>query len=558
MADFCINCGTQLPKGVAFCPNCGAPVSSKPEQPTAAPGNMTAAAPGSVPASGPAPVGRGPAADPAKKKYFLFAGIAAAILLAAVIAMGSIASKPDVMIERSLLNTGKAMSQQGIGNLLGSAMQHGSIELNADIPSMGYYSSGSTGSFDIKLVSDAENSAGMVQVKGQVLESGEDSAALYYSPKELVLDCGSALPDVYGVDLVNLKSNLAKSILAPDSGSRYALDEDSYNAILSSLESTSKASTLPAEAGALGEKYGALFVKTMCEEGEVSKNSDSVDVGSSSIRANVVTVTLDAPALAAVMSDLNDEAQRDADLHSFFTKIAEEAHMAEGGNESVSEMVDSLFQEMDDGVSELQSESKGSDSQLTVRFYIGKSSGRLVKFSLKVKESEVNAAEATLTLGDEPGVRDDITLEYNDSVSSDGSVIYAYKIKQNTSSKYEAEFSGSIEGEMFTADIDWDKSDGNFVINMNDGGSGSDDSVTLNGTLKWENDKAEFNFTNATSGDESIDINVGFTVNGSESLPKTPKYTDLTSLDESDMEDIANTAQSAFQSFSSLSDLFDF
>lgn len=550
MADFCINCGTQLPKGVAFCPNCGAPVSSKPEQPTAAPG--------SVPASGPAPVGRGPAADPAKKKYFLFAGIAAAILLAAVIAMGSIASKPDVMIERSLLNTGKAMSQQGIGNLLGSAMQHGSIELNADIPSMGYYSSGSTGSFDIKLVSDAENSAGMVQVKGQVLESGEDSAALYYSPKELVLDCGSALPDVYGVDLVNLKSNLAKSILAPDSGSRYALDEDSYNAILSSLESTSKASTLPAEAGALGEKYGALFVKTMCEEGEVSKNSDSVDVGSSSIRANVVTVTLDAPALAAVMSDLNDEAQRDADLHSFFTKIAEEAHMAEGGNESVSEMVDSLFQEMDDGVSELQSESKGSDSQLTVRFYIGKSSGRLVKFSLKVKESGVNAAEATLTLGDEPGVRDDITLEYNDSVSSDGSVIYAYKIKQNTSSKYEAEFSGSIEGEMFTADIDWDKSDGNFVINMNDGGSGSDDSVTLNGTLKWENDKAEFNFTNATSGDESIDINVGFTVNGSESLPKTPKYTDLTSLDESDMEDIANTAQSAFQSFSSLSDLFDF
>ena len=98
----------------------------------------------------------------------------------------------------------------------------------------------------------------VVSIGARLLLNGECSADLtgYAGPEAVVLE-SSFLSKAYGVALADLAENLKGSIFAPDSGSQFALDEESYNSLLEIL-SGEILSGETAVAAVSGENAGVL------------------------------------------------------------------------------------------------------------------------------------------------------------------------------------------------------------------------------------------------------------------------------------------------------------
>lgn len=101
----------------------------------------------------------------------------------------------------------------------------------------------------------------VMSVGARLLFGGESFADLtaYVGPEAIALE-GSSLSNAYGVALADLAENLKSSIFAPDSGSQFALDEDTYNAILELLSGETALATATGvdDIGALTDAVSVL------------------------------------------------------------------------------------------------------------------------------------------------------------------------------------------------------------------------------------------------------------------------------------------------------------
>lgn len=164
-----------------------------------------------------------------------------------------------------------------------------------------------------KLTLDAENlvlgAAASMVADNQTLAN----VAAYLSPQALAVD-SIFLSDAYGaygVDLPSLAENLPTSIFAPNSGSAFALDEETYSQIMSLLsgELTSSVqaqvpsvnSDVIAEAAAvLAEVYGEIGPQLMaCLK--IESAPASVIVNGKPVQVSQVRCTADAEATVRIM-----------------------------------------------------------------------------------------------------------------------------------------------------------------------------------------------------------------------------------------------------------------
>lgn len=178
----------------------------------------------------------------------------------------------------------------------------------------------------------------------QLLLGGENYGDISLTASEQALTVESKFLDkIYGVALPTLAENLEKSIFAPNSGSAYALDEETYNEILAYLSGEMLAETMTAsqtlgfnaeELTAAMEPLVALFTQLVEQAQEYliyQTRKTDVTINGTDYAVTQVSVTADVESLTNVCNALMDGFESDTAVQS-----------------SVATLID-LFGELDEG-----------------------------------------------------------------------------------------------------------------------------------------------------------------------------------------------------------------
>lgn len=164
----------------------------------------------------------------------------------------------------------------------------------------------------------------------QLLLNGESFADLTgYASTQAVAVRSGFLDKTYGVDLATLAENLKTSIFAPDSGSQFALDEDSYNQLqallsgslqeelpdLSGLDTDALTNAIEVLGAAGAQAFDDIRNKLALESAPAT-----VSINGQNVLVSQTRITVSTEALIAFYDSLLTALEQDAELQ----KAAEE------------------------------------------------------------------------------------------------------------------------------------------------------------------------------------------------------------------------------------------
>lgn len=379
-----------------------------------------------------------------------------------------------------------------------------------------------------KLYVDAANPSaaltGTLNLGSQVVD-----AALFVTENALMLKSDALLDQVYGIDLGKLAENLPNSVFAPDSGSAYALDQET----LDSLTQTTPASaftgalTVDPQFGEALEKYVEVIVKDITDNMEMAMNSQMVNVNGEEIDTSAVTVTIPTAAMTAVVTDVLTMAADDAELKDAIANVYDQAvaaGMVEGatdatGAETVAALWESLPQAKDEAVKSLTD----SMAEVSVSMNTSKETENLI------------AASVIISMNQEPVVLSYFTNEDGSfttvEMSASGESLMAcyYIVEENTDDAYAAVFMVT-EGETEDMHIatTWNKVTGAYTFEM----ATPEQSTTVTGTIKTTDDS--ITITIETIDGQSVgDMSV--TLKANDSITAPASFTEIMTMSEEEL-----------------------
>ena len=562
--SFCKNCGIQLPDGVSFCPNCGSRLGDvTPEMPVqqevpfsaAEPSVPTgsaelpemepltrpsdAAEPFAAPEGGTFSTDAVPETAPVQKKKLGGKAVAAVIaaccavaVLAAVLAVCVFGNTPERLIAKAFSRTASDLEPKQDKDLF----ENGSVTVSADLNNWGLDAFGID---ELPLKVMMKLCFGGEDYESVQLRAESDGEALvdlsvYQDQKTVAFRCDPLLPEYYGTDLTKLKERLPNSVFAP--GGAYDIGEEFYDALMQSLEQGITENDLKQLTEVFG-RYGQLLLKAACKEGDAKKNAVELTAGTETIRTTAVTLTLDANALANVLTEVYETFIEDEELRALITKYAAIAgdNSVIGEYVSAEDVVDELYTDMlkrenfDAAMQELREE----DILLTPVFYVAKSNKHLAAFEMNVRV-DGEGGDIRLILGE-----DLRTSKYNSlQIAGDGidAELTRY-VSEDTAEAYKTKLIAKEDGEsIFTAEYKLDRTKGLFTITVDDGW----DKVEISGTQSTTDKVFELAVNKIIVGNESLTVDLRITVNRDEPAVKAPEYKDILSVSESEIDRIVS------------------
>lgn len=308
-----------------------------------------------------------------------------------------------------------------------------------------------------KLTLDAENLvlgayAGMV-AGDQTLAD----VAAYLSAQALAVD-SMFLGGAYGVDLPSLSENLATSIFAPDSGSAFALDEETYNQLLNPLLAGEVAASVQMpniNADAIQEAVTVLadvysgIGEQLIACVKIESAPASVIVNGKPIQVSQIRCTADAEASAKILELLvtplqgNDAAQ--AALAALIDEIAAASQQDLGmtGAELVQTIVSELPQMLPEVKEEL------GDFYVTAIVGVSPETQMPVQFSMEI-HADSDTAIISLLMTE---AMDFFRLEVTDGTQVVAA--FQFEITQNSDTALAWKFS-VIQGTQETANLSFE------------------------------------------------------------------------------------------------------
>ena len=335
---------------------------------------------------------------------------------------------------------------------------------------------------DAKLAVDFANSLAAI-----ALQMETDGTALDLSIFGSQTACAlqsSLLDQVYGVDRTKIEENLPKSVFAPDSGSAYALDEESYAALMEALIASKAA---PAEAlentgdaTALVEKYGSILVEAISGKLKNEAGFETITIGTEEIRAMVTSVTLDTDAICGIAESILSEAAQDEELKALAAAYFDQRGVYEVTGMTGEEMAAEMWENMDAFTQETVASIQEAAVGLSGKMYMKGAAPVAVALEVTVQDDPLSIL---LTLGEEPLKSGEVSL-----VVTAGDVEMlrmAYEVVENTEETYAARFTFS-EGEtdVLQFALAWDKIASAYVISTAVDGV----PMSLAGTVTQEED----------------------------------------------------------------------
>lgn len=247
-----------------------------------------------------------------------------------------------------------------------------------------------------------DTAQGLLGLIASVTSQGETAelASGYVNAQALAVDGPLVGGAAYGFDLNTLAENLPGSIFAPDSGSSFALDEETYNEILAMLSgelpepAVMNSAAMDTEAvqqaaAVLKEAYSGILEDILAEM-TIETTEAAVEVNGVSVPVNQVRCGVDGDGIINMMLISLDVLANNTDAQAAYAIIFDQYNAISDqsltGEEFVQAMLSVLPQELEQSREELQGFSG------VVTFCLSSATDAPVKFSLELQNGDEQVA----------------------------------------------------------------------------------------------------------------------------------------------------------------------
>lgn len=241
-----------------------------------------------------------------------------------------------------------------------------------------------------------DTAQGLLGLIASVTSQGETAelASGYVNAQALAVDGPLVGGAAYGFDLNTLAENLPGSIFAPDSGSSFALDEETYNEILAMLSGelpepavmnsvAMDTEAVQQAAAVLKEAYSGILEDILAEM-TIETTEAAVEVNGVSVPVNQVRCGVDGDGIINMMLISLDVLANNTDAQAAYAIIFDQYNAISDqsltGEEFVQAMLSVLPQELEQSREELQGFSG------VVTFCLSSATEAPVKFSLEIQD----------------------------------------------------------------------------------------------------------------------------------------------------------------------------
>lgn len=409
----------------------------------------------------------------------------------------------------------------------------------------------------------------VMSIGAQLLLNGENYANLtgYAGPEAVVLE-SSFLSKAYGVALADLTENLKSSIFAPDSGSQFALDEDTYNTLLDVLSGEAAAAAVSgADTDALADAFSVLAEAVGQAANDVASKLAMesapavVNINGEDVDVTRMHVAVSTEAIISLYDKLLDALEGSTDLQGAVATIVdafptlavaftggEDGEPVPSGEEVVRivlENLDDVKQSLTDALNEAAVSSAftvclAGEAQLPVEL-----------------TGEITSGEQTVsgTFTMSPAI-DFIRLE---AVDSDGSVTAVqFDITENSDAALGFHV-GSYEGETELLSLNYrqDKAEQTFEVALAQAAGYDEETETFSGTVSTSvsgyyavTDTLLALTVDKVDGQEfggTLTLNIR-----TDDTVTLPNFTELTKLKEAEFADVIQALSDGFDSLNAL------
>lgn len=409
----------------------------------------------------------------------------------------------------------------------------------------------------------------VVSIGARLLLNGECSADLtgYAGPEAVVLE-SSFLSKAYGVALADLAENLKGSIFAPDSGSQFALDEDSYNSLLELLSGETAVAAVSGEnAGVLTDAFSVLGEAVGQAANDISDKLAMesapavVNINGEDVDVTRMHVAVSTEAIISLYDKLLDALESNADLQGAvatvvdaFPTLAAAFTSGEDGElmPSGQEVVRMILENLDDVKQSLADAL--NEAAVSGAFTVCLAGEEQLPVELT---GEITSGEQTVsgTFTMSPAI-DFIRLE---AVDSDGSVTAVqFDITENSDAALGFHV-GSYKGETELLSLNYrqDKAEQTFEVTLAQAAGYDEETETFSGTVSTS--VSGYYAVTDTLLALTIDKVDGQEFGGTLTLNirtddtvTLPSFTELTKLKEAEFADVIQALSDGFDSLNAL------
>ena len=375
------------------------------------------------------------------------------------------------------------------------------------------------------------------------------NADIYVSEDYMYLTNNKILGGTYGVVYDDIVSNLKKSIFAPDSGSEFSVDKETFDQLIKMLElyTDEKLSEMPKDLEKVYERYMKVLVKSIEKHAKYESDKGEVKVGDDFMYARTITVTIDQKVILNVVKDLHKELKDDDDLRDMLVEYSDHFEgllanfmvVPEGETKDfdIEEYYDKALKAMDEAIENM--EESLPKFKVYVKFVTPATSSKILKLGLSVRAEGQKAELLSIDFGKD-GIKksDCIKLEIG------GAIEVKYEISENNSREYSSAIKMNNGEKWITLiKLTIDKKEDYFKLSspllLGD--------ASIRGSFEQKGDKTTIGLNKIKIGEQTIDgFNVKITLEEKDSAGKIvakKNIKDITKIKEKDIEKIASNLE---------------
>ncbi|MBQ8447867.1 MAG: hypothetical protein IJX27_02920 [Clostridia bacterium] len=281
------------------------------------------------------------------------------------------------------------------------------------------------------------------------------------------------LGGAYGFTLEDAIDDIEDSILNPDSGSKYAIDREMYDAMIALLEEIQEVDNeeFKKDVEKIGKKYMDKLWKAVCKHAEFESETDKVKLNGDKTSVRVVTITIDNDAVAGIVETMYEFLEDDDSIEKFLEKyedyfdVAFDYFVAIGlpvSEGDILDMYEDAIDEIGDNIDDIvESIEDGSEFEVVVSMATPKLSSKLLKLEVEAEFSGYDQKIVTIDFGPKGLKKTNmVTVEV-------AGMEVVYEIETNDSKKYEACLE-VMDEEVLTIAIDKSKDKFNVRVNLDE------------------------------------------------------------------------------------------
>lgn len=479
---------------------------------------------------------------------------AVALIVVIVLAVSLLGGGTEDKIADAAVGTIERLSENEIVTTAQQAINGGSLTISIDGTDVLSELSGMDmeATAEMKFWLDVEGGKTALQVTADIMDTAID-AAIYLNADNIAVVSEVLLgDDAYGINIAKIADNLEDSVFGPDGP--YYIGDEAYDLFIAALNGEvidTKAGEKLANTGMkLAENYVDFVIKTVFKHALVEKENDTVKIGGEKVKAQIITVTIDAPAMIEIMADVLEKIDGDKKLNNYLYDLAEYLDDAQESADmdevDFADIVDSFYDSVEDMLDTVDdAREDAEDANMEIEFEFWLKGGDLLGL-----KADLAGTELEVKIGPDPKSPELISIEVNDGWST---MSVVYEVEENSKEKFEAVFSMSEDDyELVNLTIDYDKEDGDWELGIYDGW----DTYGIAGNLEINKDVYTITFSGLIGEDIPEEVNMVFemitiTLDTDDKAPDAPKYTDILTLDEDEFNEVIETIVEAVEELGS-------